>query len=88
MRKPIRAFHIVLMKKRWWTAAACLCLAAIMFCVVNYYPAAVGASATTRQLPIYCVPWDQQLISIRFDAAWSDARAQSNRMPYIGRDPL
>ena len=59
-----------------------------MFCVVNYYPAAVGASATTRQLPIYCVPWDQQLIFIRFDAAWSDARAQSNRMPYIGRDPL
>ena len=76
MRKPIRAFHIVLMRKRWWTAAACLCLAAVMFCVVNYYPAAVGASASVRQLPIYCVQRDQKLISISFDAAWGNEDTQ------------
>lgn len=76
MKKPIRAFHIVVMKKRWWTAAACLCLAAIMFCVVNYYPAAVGASASVRQLPIYCVQRDQKLISISFDAAWGNEDTQ------------
>lgn len=70
------AFHIVLMRKRWWTAAACLCLAAVMFCVVNYYPAAVGASASVRQLPIYCVQRDQKLISISFDAAWGNEDTQ------------
>lgn len=76
MRKPIRAFHIVLMRKRWWTAAACLCLAAVMFCMVNYYPAAVGASSSVRQLPIYCVQRDQKLISISFDAAWGNEDTQ------------
>ena len=76
MRKPIRAFHIVLMRKRWWTAAACLCLAAVMFCVVNYYPAAVGASASVRQLPIYCVEKDYKVLSISFDAAWGNEDTQ------------
>ena len=38
--KPIKIFFV---EKRWWSAAACLCLAAVMFYVVNY-PAAVGAS--------------------------------------------
>lgn len=68
-REPIKIFVI---RKRWWTAGICLCLAAVMFCVVNY-PAAVGASAATRQLPIYCVQREQKLISISFDAAWGDA---------------
>ena len=44
-----------------------------MFYVVNH-PAVVGASATTRQLPIYCVQRDQKMISISFDAAWADVR--------------
>ena len=68
-QKPIRIFFI---KKRWGTAAICLCLAAVMFYVVNY-PAAVGASASARQLPIYCVQRDQKLVSISFDAAWGNA---------------
>ena len=66
--KPIKIFFV---EKRWWFAAACLCLAAVMFYVVNY-PAAVGASAAARQLPIYCVQRDQKLVSISFDAAWGD----------------
>ena len=53
----------------------CLCLAAVMFYVVNY-PAAVGTAATTRQLPIYCVQRDQKLVSIRFDAAWGNEDTQ------------
>ena len=67
-REQIKIFFI---GKRWWTAAACLCLAAVMFYVVNF-PAAVGASASTRQLPIYCVQRDQKLVAISFDAAWGD----------------
>jgi len=68
-REEIRIFFI---QKKWWTAAACLCLACAMFYVVNW-PAAVGASASARQLPIYCVQRDQKLVSISFDAAWGDA---------------
>ena len=67
--------RILLMEKRWWTAAACLFLAAAIFYIVNY-PAAVGASASTRQLPIYCVQRDQKMISISFDAAWGNEDTQ------------
>ncbi len=66
---------IFFLKRKWWTAAACLCLAAAMFYAVNY-PAAVGASTAKRQLPIYCVQRDQKLISISFDAAWGNEDTQ------------
>ena len=39
-------------------------------------PAAVSASATERQLPIYCVNRDQKVCAISFDAAWGDASTQ------------
>ena len=71
-REQIRVFFI---RRKWWTAAACLCLAALMFYAVNY-PAAVGASASARQLPIYCVQRDQKLVSISFDAAWGNEDTQ------------
>ena len=71
-KKGIRFFFV---RKAWWTGAACLCGAALMFYVVNY-PAAVGASATTRQLPIYCVQREQKLVSISFDAAWGNEDTQ------------
>ena len=67
-REQIKIFFI---QRKWWTVASCLCLAAVMFYAVNY-PAAVGAAAATRQLPIYCVQRDQKLVSISFDAAWGD----------------
>ncbi len=62
---------VLFLKKKWWSAAVCLCLAAAMFYVVNY-PAAIDAAAAKRQLPIYCVQRDQKIISISFDAAWGD----------------
>ncbi len=68
-REHVKIFFI---GRKWGTALACLCIAAAMFYVVNY-PAAIGASSTTRQLPIYCVQRDQKLVSISFDAAWGDA---------------
>ena len=71
-REQVRIFFI---GRKWWTAAACLVLAAAMFYVVNY-PAAVGASASARQLPIYCVQRDQKLVSISFDAAWGNEDTQ------------
>ena len=56
-------------------ALVCLAAAALMFWVVNY-PAVVGASASARQLPIYCVQRDQKLVSISFDAAWGNEDTQ------------
>lgn len=71
MKTTEGSVKVLFLKKKWWTAAVCLCLAAVMFCVVNY-PAAIGAAAPTRQLPIYCVQRDQKLVSVSFDAAWGD----------------
>ena len=56
-------------------AAACAAAAVMMFWVVNH-PAVVGASATTRQLPIYCVQKDYKVLSISFDAAWGNEDTQ------------
>ena len=66
---------VFLTRKKWWTGLACLLLAAAMFYVVNF-PATVGASASARQLPIYCVQRDQKLVSISFDAAWGNEDTQ------------
>lgn len=60
-----------LLKRKMLTVAACVLAAAMMFYAVNH-PAIVGAAATTRQLPIYCVQRDQKMVSISFDAAWGD----------------
>ena len=67
--------RILLLKKRWWSAALCLCLTAAILYVVNY-PPAVGAAATSRQLPIYCVQRDQKMVAISFDAAWGNEDTQ------------
>jgi len=75
MRLKTGTVRILLLKRNWWTAALCLCLAGAMLWVVNY-PAAVGASATNRQLPIYCVQRDQKMVSISFDAAWGNEDTQ------------
>ncbi len=56
-------------------AVLCLCLAGVIFGVVNF-PWAIGAGATARQLPIYCVQRDQKVVSISFDAAWGNEDTQ------------
>ena len=64
---------LFLVRRKLLAAFTCVLAVAAMFYVVNH-PAVVGASATTRQLPIYCVQRDQKMISISFDAAWGDVR--------------
>ena len=49
------------------TAAA----AVLILWTVNS-PTIIGASATQRQLPIYCVERDDKKIAISFDAAWGN----------------
>ena len=74
---------IIYLSRKLIAAVACAAAAAMMFWVVNN-PAVVGASATTRQLPIYCVRKDYKVLSISFDAAWGDAilrNASGNQIP-------
>lgn len=67
--------RLFLLKRKNLAALACLLAAAGMLWVVNS-PAVVGVSATTRQLPIYCVQRDQKVLSISFDAAWGNEDTQ------------
>jgi len=62
---------VLLLKRKLCSAVLCLLAAAGIFYLVNF-PPAVGAAATTRQLPIYCVQRDQKMVSVSFDAAWGD----------------
>lgn len=66
---------MILLKRKRVTALVCLLAAATMFLAVNH-PLAAGVTATTRQLPIYCVQRDQKMISISFDAAWGNEDTQ------------
>ena len=70
-----------LIRRRALSLAACAAAVCLMFYVINY-PAAVDASASQRQLPIYCVQRDQKLASVSFDAACGDVKErQEKRTP-------
>jgi len=58
-------------KKKLISGSAMLLLVVLIFSLVNS-PAIVGAAATTRQLPIYCVEREDKVASLTFDAAWGN----------------
>ena len=66
---------LVLLKRKLLSLALCLLCAVVMFYIVGH-PAVIGAAATTRQLPIYCVQRDQKVVSLSFDAAWGNEDTQ------------
>lgn len=66
---------LLLLKRKFLTLGACLLCAVAMFYIVSH-PAVVGAAATARQLPIYCVQRDQKVVSLSFDAAWGNEDTQ------------
>ncbi|SHI07113.1 polysaccharide deacetylase family sporulation protein PdaB [Sporobacter termitidis DSM 10068] len=70
----MRQTFIVLTKKRI-TLFATILAVIFIFVAVND-PAIVGASATTRELPIYCVQRDNKAVSLTFDAAWGNEDTQ------------
>ena len=57
------------------TVAACAVAALGMFWLVSH-PNAVGAAATVRQLPIYCVQSEEKVVALTFDAAWGNEDTQ------------
>ena len=67
--------RFLVLRRRTLTIGAALLAALAIFGAVNA-PAAVRASAATRQLPIYCVERDQKVCSISFDAAWGADNTQ------------
>ena len=67
--------RFLVLRRRTLTVGAALLAAVAIFGAVNA-PAAVRASAATRQLPIYCVERDQKVCSISFDAAWGADNTQ------------
>lgn len=67
---------LLLIRRRAVTAVSCLLLACAMLYIVNN-PAVAGATATVRQLPIYCVQRDYKVVSLTFDAAWGNEDTQT-----------
>ncbi len=67
--------RLFVIRRRALAVIGCVLAAAGMLLTVNH-PAVVGASATTRQLPIYCVQKDYKVLSISFDAAWGNEDTQ------------
>lgn len=57
------------------TVLACAAIALGMVWLVSH-PNAVGAAATERQLPIYCVQKEEKVVALTFDAAWGNEDTQ------------
>ena len=75
--------RIFLLRRRHLVALLGVVLVLAIFAAVNA-PAAVIASASTRQLPIYCVDRSDNLVSISFDAAWGDVRLRCPSSKALG----
>lgn len=63
------------MQKKEFSVIALIIAVIAIFSVINH-PAIVGASATVRQIPIYCVQRDNKAVSLTFDAAWGNEDTQ------------
>ena len=66
---------VILLRRRLLSLGGCLLAALGIFSMVNF-PTAVGVSAATRQLPIYCVQREDKVCSLTFDAAWGNEDTQ------------
>ena len=73
---PKKGPAFLLLRKRMLAvplALACICA----LCAVVSLPSYVAASASDRQLPIYCVRKDYKVCSLTFDAAWGNVSLRS-----------
>lgn len=69
MLKEIRIFFQK--RRKLFSLLGTAAAAALILWTVNN-PVIIGASATQRQLPVYCVQRDDRKIAISFDAAWGN----------------
>lgn len=70
-----RLFGNIKNRKAAMSLAALIALTAAMFWTTNS-PSVVGVSASSRQLPIYCVERDDKTVALSFDAAWGNEDTQ------------
>ena len=70
-----RIRHVLRRHRRLWGSVALALAVIAIFWAVNS-PAIVGASASSRQLPIYNVKRDNKAVSLTFDAAWGNEDTQ------------
>jgi len=63
--------RFAMQKRREITALLALCFIGALPWLINN-PAIIGATATERELPIYCVQRDNKCVSLTFDAAWGN----------------
>ncbi|MDR3209897.1 MAG: polysaccharide deacetylase family protein [Oscillospiraceae bacterium] len=66
---------VVILKRQKLAALTALLAVTAIFYIVSS-PAVVGAAATNRVLPIYCVQRDNKAVSLTFDAAWGNEDTQ------------
>ena len=62
-------------RRKLMGAVGMIAIVALIFAFVNS-PAIIGASATTRKLPIYSVERSDKVVSLTFDAAWGNEDTQ------------
>lgn len=67
--------RVFVFRRNLLTIAACGVVVLGMFWLVSH-PNAVGAAATERQLPIYCVQREEKVVALTFDAAWGNEDTQ------------
>lgn len=67
---------IAIKHRRLWGGIGLVLVVVIIFWLVNS-PSIVGASASSRELPIYCVQRDNKAVSLTFDAAWGNEDTQT-----------
>ena len=70
-------FRLLLGKHRRVLSLLGTALAAALILWTVNNPAIVGASATERQLPVYCVQRDDSKLAISFDAGWGNEDTQT-----------
>ena len=73
-KAPFRG-KVLAINRRTAAILAGIAAAAAIFCAVCS-PRVVGAAATARRLPIYCVARDDKACALSFDAAWGNEDTQ------------
>lgn len=63
-------------KSQSWKLLGVGLAAAMMVWTAAGPPPVVGAAASQRELPIYCVQKDYKVVSLSFDAAWGNGRVR------------
>ena len=76
----MQTMKFLILRRRTLTVLACALAAAAMFALVNA-PAVAEASASSRQLPIYCVQRDQKRIPFTCARAGGDVKGRPRGSP-------